>query len=615
MNHGLQNVDMRQSESDIGPSRRIGVGILTESKKTGKEKHNKQPKTFYTPAILRCSPEKQHFFSDLFSGILVGVVALPLAIAFAIASGAPPMAGIITGIIAGILISSFGGSRYQIGGPTGAFVGLCATIVAQHGLAGLALSTLMAGVLLVLFGLFRFGAVIKFIPSPVVTGFTTGIAVIIAATQLRDGLGISLWPTVAPVHFHERILAVISGIHTWSASSVILCVGTVIITILFRRFAPRWPGALIAIILAAIATVVFQLPVDTIGQRFGALDGSLGLPSLNVFAGLEIHNTGRFIRVLIDLSGPALAIALLAAIESLLSATVADNMGSDRHDPDSELIGQGIANLVVPWFGGIPATGAIARTATNIRSGAKTPLSGIIHALTLLVIALVAMPLVSLLPMAAMAGVLFVVAWYMSEIGHWPKIIRAGKSEAVLLLLTFGLTVAIDLTVAIEVGVVLGLFFFVQRLSAHSEIKSLRISPDDDLKDVHTADDRIEIFELDGPFFFGISSHLRDMSSGLSGLHEVLILRMRHVPFVDTTAAIALCDMILETRRCGCEVILSGVNSKCKNDLMRNNIFDILDESMLVTSLSAALVLAESLIREKNNLTSGSNDMKDNHKM
>ncbi len=558
----------------------------------------KKSRGHYRPAILRCVPEKQHLFADLFAGLLVGVVALPLAIAFAIASGAPPMAGIITGIIAGALISSCGGSRFQIGGPTGAFVGLCASIVAQYGLAGLALSTLMAGVLLVFFGVFKLGAVIKFIPAPVVTGFTTGIAVIIAATQLRDGLGISLWPTESPVHFHERIMAVFYGIHTWSVAAVMLCLGTVVLTIGLRRFLPRWPGALIAIIMAALAAGLFQLDVETIGQRFGSLDGSLALPSFHVFADLEIQNSAQLVQTLTDLSGPALAIALLAAIESLLSATVADNMGSDRHDPDSELIGQGIANLVVPWFGGIPATGAIARTATNIRSGARSPLSGIIHAFTLLVIALVAMPLVSLLPMAAMAGVLFVVAWYMSEIRQWGKILRAGKTEALLLLLTFGLTVAIDLTVAIEVGVVLGLFFFVQRLVAHTEIKSLRVSPDDDLKDIQGADDKIEVFEIDGPFFFGISSHLRDMSAGLSGKHEVLILRMRHVPFVDTTAATALGEMIEETRKRGCEVVLSGVNLKCRNDLMRNNIFKLLEESMVVSSITEALVLADSIIQK-----------------
>lgn len=572
---------------------KTGGGASAMGNKTAATKRKVR---LYRPALLRCPPTRADLVGDLFSGVLVGIVALPLAIAFAIASGAPPMAGIVTGILAGMIIAVGGGSRFQIGGPTGAFVGLCAAVVAHHGLSGLALATLMAGALLVVMGLLRFGAIIRFIPAPVITGFTTGIAVLIAATQLRDALGITEWPAQPPVHFHERLAAVVQGLGSWSPAAGSLCAGTVVVTILFRRVAPRWPGALIAIGLAAGATYVLGLDVETIGMRFGALDGALVLPSLDVFAGLPLDGMSEVLHSLIDLSGPALAIAILAAIESLLSATVADQMGRDRHDPDSELIGQGIANLIVPWFGGIPATGAIARTATSIRSGARTPLAGIIHALTLLIIAVAAMPLVAYLPMSALAGVLFVVAWYMSEFTHWPHMLRSGTSEAFLLVVTYLLTVLVDLTVAIEVGVILGLFFFVRRLMAHSEVRSLRTEPDDDLKEFGTIDETIEILEIGGPFFFGMAVHLRDLTEGLIPPHRVLIIRMRSVPFVDTTAAAALRDMIGDSQRRGCQVILSGVSHRCRQDLARARVLDLIGGVNVASCLEDALTRAHAIV-------------------
>ena len=368
--------------------------------------------SIYRPAIQRCRPRRADLLADLGAGVLVGVVALPLAVAFAIASGAPPEAGLTTGIIGGLVIALLGGSRFQIGGPTGAFVGLCALTVAQYGLSGLALATLMAGCLLVFMGLFRLGGVVRLIPAPVVIGFTSGIAVVIATTQLRDALGIGVWPEAAPVHVHERLLAVWHGLGSWTPAAAALCLGTIAVTALLRRVAPRWPGALIAIVGAGLVAHLGALGVETVGDRFGTLPAGIPLPEVSFLAEATRDGFSGLLHRLGELSGPAMAIGILAAVESLLSATVADSMGRDQHDSDSELIGQGLANLVVPLFGGIPVTGAIARTATSIRSGARSPLAGAIHALTLLAIMALAMPLVAHLPMAALAGILFVVAYH-----------------------------------------------------------------------------------------------------------------------------------------------------------------------------------------------------------
>lgn len=550
----------------------------------------------YRPAIMRCMPERKDWLPDILSGILVGVIALPLAIAFAIASGMPPAAGIATAVVAGLLIALLGGSRFQIGGPTGAFVGLCALTVAQHGAGGLALATVMGGVLLVALGLFRLGSVVRLIPAPVVIGFTSGIAVIIASTQLRDALGLTQWPAENPTHFHQRLQLVYVAAASFRPGAVAVCLATMAIMLGFRHYLPRWPGALVALVVVSLVVLVGGIEVERIGDRFGALPSGIPLPSLASFAPLEIHSLRDLLQRMADLSGTAFAIGMLAAIESLLSATVADSMGKDQHHSDSELIGQGIANLVVPFFGGIPATGAIARTATNIRAGARSPLSGVIHAITLLLIMVVATPLVVHIPMAALAGILLVVAWYMSEIHHWPHILRGGRGDAFLLPLSFLLTVFIDLSVAVQVGVLLGMFFFVRRLS---QAASVRIWGQGESGALILGSDpipsHIEVFEVDGPFFFGMAVHLRNLLEGLDSEHRVLILRMRHVPFVDATAAAALRDLIGDCRRQHRQLILSGVGDDSHRDLQRHGIIQSLGRENVLKDIRAALARAKDL--------------------
>lgn len=549
---------------------------------------------WYQPALIRCPPQAAGLGADFSAGLLVGIVALPLAIAFAIASGAPPVAGLVTGVVAGVIIALAGGSRFQVGGPTGAFVGLCATTIATYGTAGLALATVMAGILLIVIALLRLGAVIRLIPAPVIIGFTSGIAVVIASTQLRDACGISDWPSQPPGHFHERLSALWAGLSSWNPWALGFCLCTISGMVLLRRLRPTWPGALIVIVVGTVLAQSTTLPLTTIGDRFGVLPGSLPWPSLSVFGGLEIHSLADLLARMSELSGTAFAIGLLAAIESLLSATVADGMGKDRHDSDSELMGQGFANIMVPFFGGLPATGAIARTATNIRAGAVSPLAAAFHALTLLALLLLATPLVRLIPLASLAAVLLVVAWHMSEIHHWGRILRGKHTDAVLLPLTFLLTVFIDLTVAVEVGVVLGMFFFVRRLSNATEIRAWGASESTaSLLAPEGLPPEVEVFEVSGPFFFGMTMHLRNLLDGLGPHRRVLVLRMRHVPFVDATAAATLHDLLEDCHEQQRHLILSGVVNRCRVDLQRYGIEQALGANRICPTLREALELAK----------------------
>ncbi|MDA3961588.1 MAG: SulP family inorganic anion transporter [Planctomycetota bacterium] len=529
--------------------------------------------------------------ADLLAGLLVGVVAVPLAIAFAIASGAPPIAGLVTGVVAGAMISMFGGSRFQIGGPTGAFVGLCAAIAHTHGFGGLALASVMGGVLLIALGAFRLGAVVRFIPTPVVVGFTSGIAAIIASTQLRDAFGISQWPAEAPAHVHDRLIAVWDGMGSWNPWAPILAVSVVAIILVFRCYLPRWPGALIAIVGVSGVAIGAGIPVETIAERYGALPMGFPAPSLDVFVDLEIHGFGDLMTKMRELSGAALAVGLLAAIESLLSATVADHMGGDRHDSDMELMAQGAANIAAPLFGGLPATGAIARTATNIRAGARSPVAGLVHAAVLLMVAIAAGPLVQRIPLCALAGVLVVVAWYMSELGRWPRIMRGGRSDALLLPLAFLLTVFVDLAVAVEVGVVLGMFFFVRRMSLSTQARSW--CPSElaaDAVDPADIPDTVEIIEINGPFFFGIAAELRELIEALEPHHRYAVLRMRSVPFIDATAAASLDDLVRDCRKQGAEVFICGAGEQCAQDLDRHGVTERVGQAHVLPDLPAVLV-------------------------
>ncbi|MEZ4695349.1 MAG: sulfate permease [Rhodothermales bacterium] len=506
------------------------------------------------------------FRRDVTAGIIVGIVALPLAIAFAIASGVKPEQGLYTAIVAGVLISALGGSRVQIGGPTGAFVVIVYSIVQRFGYDGLALATILAGALLVAMGFARLGALIRYIPYPVTVGFTTGIAVIIASSQFRDALGLSMESVPAP--FFEKWIAYYHSAATINPYAVAIAAFAVILIVAIPRFAPRVPASLIALLISTVIVAWLQLPVETIGTRFGTV--SAGLPTLR-FPNIELSQIPSLV-------SPALSIALLGGIESLLSAVVADGMTGGRHRSNTELIAQGIANIASPLFGGIPATGAIARTATNIKSGGITPVSGIVHALTLLLILVAAGKLASWIPMPALAAILVVVAWNMSELHLFRRILVSTRSDALILLSTFGLTVAVDLIVAIQVGVVLASLLFMKRMADVASIRNTTagsedlntnrlLSPSDDSDtpdagEPSPAPPGVEVYEIAGPFFFGAAHKFKSALSDIHRKPRVIILRMRSVSILDATGLRVLEEMQSEAERGGPVLVLSGIQEQ-----------------------------------------------------
>jgi SulP family sulfate permease len=547
-----------------------------------------------TPTLFRCLREGYHaadLRADLAAGLLVGVVALPLSIGLAIASGCSPAQGLVTAIVGGLAVSLLGGSRVQIGGPAGAFVGLCALGVGQFGYGGLAVATLMAGLLILGLGLARLGKAITYIPIPVVIGFTTGIAVVIASTQLAPTLGI-IEPAKPLAHVHERLGYLWDHRAEVTVAPLALCLGTMAVIGLLRRLAPRAPGALIAVVVATIAAGF--LPVATIHSRFGDLPAGLpapSLPDLGLGAGWTWSDLINRLR---DLSSLALAIALLGSIESLLSAVVADGLSGDRHHSDTELVAQGVANLLSPLFGGLPVTGVIARTSTNIRAGARTPVAGIVHALTILAAVLVAAPLVGHIPLAALAGVLLTVCWHMAEWRHWPHILKAGRSDAFLLPLACGLTVFLDLTWAVVVGVLLAMFFFVRRMAEATTVTRSRERTEAFLTEPLPAG--IEVYEVRGPFFFGAATLLRDLDGQLGEHHRALILRLPQVPFVDATAAFGLRDLHASCARRGTRLILCEVGERASQDLRRHGIAALLGTGGLSADLASAVVTARAAL-------------------
>jgi len=528
----------------------------------------------YLPKSIVCLREGynwQTFLRDLIAGVTVGVIALPLAMAFGIASIpmdvasevglSPPAMGLYTAVVAGFLISALGGSRVQIGGPTGAFIVIVYGIAAKHGYSGLATATLMAGVIIILMGAFRFGAMIKFIPYPVTTGFTSGIAVIIATSQIKDFFGLSM--ESVPAEFFEKLRAFFAHATTWSPATLAVGAGSLTLLIVLRRLAPRLPGAIIAVIAASVVVYLFKVPVETIGSRFGGIPRSLPVPHLPPISLEMVRN----------LIPEATTIAMLGSIESLLSAVVADGMSGGRHKADCELVAQGVANISVVIFGGIPATGAIARTTANVKSGAKTPVAGMIHALTLLAIMAALAPLASAIPLAALAAILMIVAWNMSEIGHFRYILRAPKSDALVLLTTFGLTVFTDLTIAVGVGMVLASMLFMKRMADVSNVSAISselAEGDDDIGEMKDSiaverrdlPDGVEVFEINGPFFFGVADRLKDTLQGLERPPKVFILRMRRVPAIDATGLHALEEFYLKCHRQGTTMLLSGVHAQ-----------------------------------------------------
>ena len=527
--------------------------------------------------------DRPQFLADLGAGLTVGVVALPLAIAFAIASGVTPDRGLAAAIVGGLLISALGGSRVQIGGPTGAFVVVVYAIVQRHGVDGLLVATMMAGLMLVAFGFLRFGAAIKFIPFPVTTGFTTGIALIIFSGQVKDFLGLAM--ADVPPEFLPRWRAYGAAMGTFNPWTITIAGLSLLVLVLWPRVNRRIPGPLV-VLLGATATVrFFHLPVETIADRFGPFTGVLPTP----------HVPDVNLAMVPALLGPAFTIAMLGAIESLLSAVVADGMIGGRHRSNMELVAQGAGNVIVPLFGGLPVTGAIARTATNIKNGGRTPMAGIIHALTLLVIVLFAGRWVGMVPLAALAAILVVVAYYMSEWRTFLGEFKAPKSDVAVLLATFLLTVLWDLTVAIQVGLVLAAFLFMRRMAEVTDVSAL--APD--LLDEGAAPDParklpegVQIYEVNGPFFFGAADRFTDALAQVGGRPDVLILRLRHVPMMDSTGLRALRDATRKLRHTGTLVLLADVQRRPMALMRKTGFATELGEENLYLDFEAALARA-----------------------
>jgi SulP family sulfate permease len=526
---------------------------------------------------------------DLAAGVIVGIVALPLAIAFAIASGVTPDRGLYTAVIAGFLISALGGSRVQIGGPTGAFVVIVYGIVQKYGVDGLLVATLMGGVILIGFGLARMGGAIKFIPFPVVTGFTSGIALIIFASQVKDLLGLGMG--AVPADFIDKWTAYLRHLGTVNPSAVLVAGVTLAILVLWQRLKFRIPGPFVALVVTTAMVHVLHLPVETIGSRFGSIDAGFprfALPHVSLATASA-------------LVGPAFTIAILAGIESLLSAVVADGMIGGKHRSNMELVAQGVANIVSPLFGGIPATGAIARTATNVKSGGRTPIAGITHALTLLVITVFFGRWAGLIPMATLAAILVVVAYHMSEWRTFRAEFRAPKSDLAVLLTTFLLTVLVDLTVAVEVGMVLAAFLFMRRMAEVTNVSAITREFDEDAdngeRDPNALGRRVvprgvQVYEINGPFFFGAAEKFKETMTQLQGTPKVLIVRMRNVPAIDSTGLNALRDVVNRFRRDGTRVILSDVHAQPMAALQRSALGEELPEEDLVGNIDDALNVA-----------------------
>jgi sulfate permease, SulP family len=510
----------------------------------------------WLPKSVLClrSYTKRLFVADVLSGITVGLVALPLAMAFAIASGVPPQAGLYCAIIAGFAISALGGSKTQIGGPTGAFVVVVFGIVTKYGIDGLFMCTLMAGVILLILGATGLGTAVKFIPRPVVVGFTNGIAVIIASTQIKDFFGLKI--DKIPGEFLGRMQTIARNFSSFSPLETGLAVVALAVIIVFMRYVKRVPGYIVALFLGTAAAVLFKLPVETIGTRFGGIPA--GLPTLKI-----PHFHLDLLRPLIS---PAITVAMLGAIESLMSAVVSDRMSGDKHNPNVELVGQGVANILSPLFGGLPATGAIARTATNIRSGAKTPVSGMIHALTLLGIVVFAAPLARFIPLSVLAAILLVVSYNMGEWGEIPELLKLSRMEIATWLVTFLLTVFADLTVAVEAGMILGVLVFIKKVTQTTSVSEVT---EEYVREghVHILQHKVipayvAIFRIHGPFLFGATDKIEEITSRLAALPPILILRLRNMTAIDSTglqALEALADQVHKSRR---ELILCGAREQ-----------------------------------------------------
>jgi SulP family sulfate permease len=543
--------------------------------------------------VLKEGYGKSLFWGDLTAGIITGIVALPLAIAFAIAAGVEPIRGFNTAIVAGLIISLLSGSRVQIGGPTGAFVVLISSVIGRYGLEGLAVATLTAGVLLIIMGAMRLGSFIKYIPYPVTLGFTAGIAVIIAAAQIKPLLGLDI--ESLPAHFLPKIITCVKELHTSHLQTASISILAAAVIYFWPKALSKLPGSLAAIILTTVLVKLLAVDTPTIGTEFGVMKGSL--PAFT-----PVHITPQIIT---DIFPAALSIAMLGAIESLLSAVVADGMTGSRHRSNMELIAQGAANIACPYFGGIPATGAIARTATNIKNGGKTPFAGIIHCLTLLLILVCFGPLASAIPLCTLAVILISVAVKMSEYQMFIKMFKAPKSDIAVMAATFLLTVFLDLTVAIPTGMVMASFLFMSRMEQVSGTKMISSDNDEDpqqSQDIYALSrynvpQGVEVFEISGPFFFGAASKFQDEI--ISNNAEILILRMRNVPAIDATGLFALEKIILQARHGGRSVLISGINSQPFAAMKRSGLLRKLSPECMHENISSALEHARILLSLK----------------
>lgn len=542
--------------------------------------------------------DKKTFMSDLMAGIIVGIVALPLAIAFGIASGVTPEKGIITAIVAGLVISLFGGSKVQIGGPTGAFIIIIYGIIQKYGFEGLTIATLMAGLFLVLFGLLRLGTIIKYIPYPIVVGFTSGIAVTIFTTQIKDLFGLTLPSN--PSDFIEKWGVYLQNFNTIDPWCALIGVASVVIIAVTPRFSKKIPGSLIAIILMTIVALLLKnfagvLSIETIGDRFSI---SNELPAAQV-----PDMNWETIKSLVS---PAITIAILGAIESLLSATVADGVIGDHHDSNTELVAQGLANIASPLFGGIPATGAIARTMTNINNGGKTPVAGIIHAVVLLLIFLFLMPLAKYIPMACLAGVLVVVSYGMCGWRSFLELMKNPKSDVTVLLITFSLTIIFDLTIAIEVGLIIACLLFMKRMSETTDIKAIteEIDLNQDAEfstgnlDHLIIPQGVEVYEINGPYFFGAGNKFEEIMASFGDRPKVRIIRMRKVPFVDSTGIHNLTNLCEMSKKEGIQIVLSGVREKVNGQLEHAGFYHLIGEENICSHINLALKRANEIIEK-----------------
>lgn len=526
---------------------------------------------------------REHWLPNIISGVIVGVVALPLAMAFAIASGAKPEQGLYTAIVAGLLVSAFGGSRVQIAGPTGAFIVILSGITAQYGIGGLQVATLMAGVILLLLGLAKMGGVIKFIPAPVIVGFTAGIGVIIWVGQWKDFFGL---PAVGGTHFHQKLLHLLQVLPQLHPATTALAALSLLLVLVTPRIPgmQRVPGPLVAmVVVTGLQSVLHLEGVATIGSAFGGIPR--GLPSLQL---PDLH-----LSHILTLVGPAFTIAMLGAIESLLSAVVADGMTNTRHDSNQELVGQGIANIIAPLCGGFAATGAIARTATNIRNGGSSPLAGITHALTLVMVILFLAPLASSIPLCALAAILFVVAWNMSEAKHFVHILqRAPRADVLILLITFALTVLADLVIAVNIGVILATLHFLRRMSAAVEVQALgheELQGELQQAGLTALPERVLAFAIEGPFFFGAIENFERALAHTHSDPKVLILRLRRVPFMDISGLEMLEEIIAKFHKRGVTVLLCEANPRVKEKLQRAEILDLIGTEHYFAEFAGAL--------------------------